>query len=50
LAAKVVAALKERGLKITQAAAAKIIGWTVPPDYSGVEALQQSLNVGAYAQ
>jgi ABC-type phosphate/phosphonate transport system substrate-binding protein len=30
--------------------AAKIIGWVDPLDYSGVEALQQSLKIGAYAE
>ncbi len=48
LALKVVTALK--ALKPTDKAAktAKIIGWTAPLDYSGVETLQQSLAVGAY--
>lgn len=47
LAAKVVAALKELKTEDKAAKAAKIIGWTAPLDYSGVEALQQSLQVGA---
>lgn len=47
LASEVVAALKE--LK-AEDKAAKIVGWTTPLDYSGVEALQQSLQVGAYAK
>ncbi|MCP4337441.1 MAG: phosphate/phosphite/phosphonate ABC transporter substrate-binding protein [Desulfobulbaceae bacterium] len=50
LAAKVVAALKELKTEDKAAKAAKIIGWTAPLDYSGVEALQQSLQVGAYAK
>ena len=49
LAVKVVAALKELKAEDKAAAAAKIVGWTDPLDYSGVEALQQSLKVGAYA-
>lgn len=49
LAAKVVTALKELKAGDKAAAAAKIVGWTDPLDYSGVEALQQSLKVGAYA-
>lgn len=50
LASKVVAALKELKPGDKAAKAAKIIGWTDPLDYSGVEALQQALKVGAYAQ
>lgn len=50
LATKVVAALKDLGAEDQAAKAAKIIGWTDPLDYSGVEALQQSLKVGAYAE
>ncbi len=50
LAAKVVAALKELKPEDKAAVAAKIVGWTDPLDYSGVEALQKSLHVGAYAK
>lgn len=50
LAAKVVAALKELKPEDKAARNAKIVGWTDPLDYSGVEALQKSLAVGAYAQ
>lgn len=47
---KVVAALKELKADDKAAKAAKIIGWTDPLDYSGVDALQKSLKVGAYAE
>lgn len=50
LAAKVVAALKEMKPEDKAAKAAKIVGWADPLDYSGVEALQQSLKVGASAE
>lgn len=50
VAASLVAALKEIQPTDKAAKAAKIIGWTDPLDYTGVEALQQSLGVGAYAQ
>ncbi len=50
LAAKVVAALKELKAEDPAAKAAKIVGWADPLDYSGIEALQQSLKVGAYAK
>lgn len=49
LAGKVVAALKELKPEDKAAKSAKIVGWTDPLDYSGVEALQKSLSVGAYA-
>jgi len=49
LATKVVAALKELKPQDKAAKAAKIMGWTDPLDYSGVEALQKSLHVGAYS-
>jgi twitching motility protein PilJ len=49
LAAKVVAALKELKPEDKAAKAAKIVGWSDPLDYSGIESLQQSLNVGASA-
>ena len=50
LSKKVVAALKELKAEDKAARAAKIIGWTDPLDYSGVDSLQQSLKVGAYAE
>ncbi len=50
LAIKVVAALKELKPGDKAAKSAKIVGWTEPLDYSGVEALQQALAVGAYAK
>lgn len=50
LSDKVVAALKELKPEDKAAAAAKIVGWSDPLDYSGVEVLQQSLQVGAYAK
>ncbi|PHR25188.1 MAG: hypothetical protein COA36_14375 [Desulfotalea sp.] len=50
LSARVVAALKELKADDKAAKAAKIVGWTDPLDYSGVEALQQSLHLGAYAR
>jgi twitching motility protein PilJ len=50
LADKVVAALKELKPEDKAAAAARIVGWSDPLDYSGVEVLQQSLQVGAYAK
>lgn len=50
LASAVVTALKELKPEDGAAKAAKIVGWTDPLDYSGVEALQQSLMVGAYAK
>lgn len=50
LSAKIVAALKEVNAGDKAAKAAKIIGWTDSLDYSGVDALQQSLQVGAYAK
>jgi len=50
LADKVVAALKGLTPKDKAAKMAKIVGWTDPLDYSGVEALQQSLKVGAYTE
>ncbi|WP_167496494.1 phosphate/phosphite/phosphonate ABC transporter substrate-binding protein [Desulfopila sp. IMCC35006] len=49
LAAKVVAALKELKPEDKAAKAAKVVGWSDPLDYAGVEALQQSLKVGASA-
>ena len=49
LAEKVVAALLEVKPEDKAAKNAKIIGWTAPLDYSGIEALQESLGVGAYA-
>lgn len=49
LAAKVVAALKELKPEDKAAKAAKVVGWSDPLDYSGVETLQQSLKVGASA-
>lgn len=48
LAAKVVAALKELKAEDKAAQNAKVVGWTDPLDYAGVETLQQSLAVGAY--
>jgi len=50
LAAKVVVALKEMKPEDKAAKAAKIVGWDDPLDYSGIEALQQSLKVGAFAE
>ncbi len=50
LAAKVVAALKEMKPEDKAAKAAKIVGWADPLDYSGIEALQKSLKVGAFAK
>ena len=50
LAAKVLTALKEMKPEDKAAKAAKIIGWDDPLDYSGIEALQQSLEVGAFAK
>jgi two-component system sensor histidine kinase TtrS len=50
LAAQVVSALKEMKPEDKAAKAAKIVGWGDPLDYSGIEALQQSLKVGAFAQ
>jgi twitching motility protein PilJ len=50
LAAQVVAALKELKPEDKAAQAAKIVGWSDPLDYSGVEALQQALKVGASAE
>ncbi len=50
LAAQVAAALKSMGQDDKAAKAAKIIGWTEPLDYSGVEDLQKSLGVGAYSK
>jgi two-component system, LuxR family, sensor histidine kinase TtrS len=50
LAAKIVAALKKLKPEDPAATAAKIVGWTDPLDYSGVEELQQSLKVGAWAK
>ncbi len=50
LAAKVVSALKELKSSDKAAQSAKIVGWTEPLDYSGVEVLQESLAVGAYAK
>ncbi len=49
LVARVVAALKELKPEDKAAKAAKVVGWSDPLDYTGVEALQQSLNVGASA-
>jgi twitching motility protein PilJ len=50
LSAKVVAALKELKPEDAAAKAAKIVGWSDPLDYSGVEELQKALKVGAYAE
>lgn len=50
LATKVATALKELKSGDKAAKAAKIIGWTDPLDYSGVEALQKSLHIGAYSK
>ena len=50
LAAKVAAALKELKPEDNAAKSAKIAGWTNPLDYSGIDALQKSLKVGAYAE
>ncbi len=50
LAASVVSALKELKPEDKAATSAQIVGWTDPLDYSGVEALQQSLKVGAYSE
>jgi twitching motility protein PilJ len=50
LSAKVVAALKELKPEDAAAKAAKIVGWSDPLDYSGVEELQKTLKVGAYAE
>jgi twitching motility protein PilJ len=49
-AQKVVAALLALEEKSPAAKSAKIVGWTNPLDYSGVEALQKLLKVGAYKQ
>ncbi|MGB3211148.1 MAG: PhnD/SsuA/transferrin family substrate-binding protein [Desulforhopalus sp.] len=50
LATKVVAALKELKAEDQAAKAAKIVGWADTLDYSSVEALQQSLQVGAFEE
>lgn len=50
LAAKIVSALKELKPEDKAATAAKIVGWSDPLDYAGVDALQQSLRIGAYAE
>ncbi len=50
VSAKVVAALKELKADDKAAKTAKVIGWSDPLDYSGVDTLQQSLKVGAYAE
>lgn len=50
LAAKIVAALKELKAEDKAAKAAKIVGWSDPLDYAGIDALQQSLRIGAYAE
>ena len=50
LAAKVVAALMELKPEDNAAKSAKIVGWTAPLDYSGIDALQKSLKVGAYVE
>ncbi len=49
LASKVLAALKELKPEDKAAKAAKVVGWSDPLDYSGVETLQKSLKVGASA-
>ncbi|WP_456473321.1 phosphate/phosphite/phosphonate ABC transporter substrate-binding protein [Desulfolithobacter sp.] len=50
LVAQVTAALKEMKPDDKAAKAAKIVGWTDPLDYSGVEELQKTLGVGAYGK
>ncbi len=47
-AKKVTDALVALDAKDAAATSAKIVGWTQPLDYSGVEALQKLLGVGAY--
>lgn len=47
-AAKVLAALLKLQKTDRAAKSAKIIGWTKPLDYSGVEELQKQLKIGAY--
>jgi len=49
-AQKVLNALLALDPKHAAAKSAKIVGWTKPLDYSGVEALQKLLKVGAYAE
>jgi phosphate/phosphite/phosphonate ABC transporter binding protein len=48
ITSKVVAALKQLKPADAAATAAKIMGWTDPLDYQGVEDLQKKLKVGAY--
>lgn len=50
MADKVVAALKQLKPEDKAAKAAKIVGWSDPLDYAGIESLQKSLKIGAYAQ
>jgi ABC-type phosphate/phosphonate transport system substrate-binding protein len=47
-ARQVAAALFEMANDSAAAKAAKIVGWTQPLDYQPVDALQQSLGIGAY--
>jgi twitching motility protein PilJ len=49
LSDQVVAALKELKAEDAAAKSAKIVGWSDPLDYAGIEALQKSLKIGAYA-
>ena len=48
LADKIVGALKELKPEDKAAKDAKIVGWTDPLDYQGVEDLQKSLKIGAF--
>jgi len=50
LALEVASALKTMKPKDKAAKAAKIVGWSDPLDYYGVEELQKELKIGAYAQ
>lgn len=48
LSEQVVAALKELQPEDKAAKDAKIVGWSDPLDYEGIDALQKSLGIGAY--
>ncbi|MEE4134890.1 MAG: PhnD/SsuA/transferrin family substrate-binding protein [Desulforhopalus sp.] len=50
LADRVQAALLQLTADHPAAKAAKVVGWSAPLDYAPVEALQQTLKIGAYAQ
>ena len=50
MVSKVVTALKELKPEDKAAIAAKVVGWSDPLDYTGIEELQKTLKIGAFAE